>query len=599
MRRIRGWFEPLRPADLFSLSVIIVATAEFILAFVASPYNVSGRLALSVLLQALTVFVAFGFAFAVYRLLHRQVTDDTMRVVLLLCLPIGALIGGTLLGWFRLRLGLDATSLIPLRAFTAVLHITAVSVLLWMALSGIRLHYARLTVLTRERDRLVALERQAAFSLTELDTKTTEMVRARILDGVAGSGSNDVHDVLRSLTTTLEDTVRPLSRQLESQSDDWNEPHPELSEIPRLDWRAAASGGTEAAIMSPVGLLIIVSLMGTPMNIARVGVVFAVLFMLLTFLIVLPLACLIRRLFVRLTRTLAGWARAYAFIALCVAIGTTWAVVLLPISIGTPEPFRFFYLASMFVLIVAYIWGVAVAAQRQALASEVAVRQAADDLVWSIAVSRELHRQRCQALAHAVHGEVQAALAAGILELDRALRDGTVDATQINAVRSRIIHCVQRLNLRSIRPSPLDVVTAKVQATWTDVIALSVFANSALESSLGTDERCLMTLNDVIPELVFNSIKHGKAQNVTMTLDVADHRTLRLTALDDGAITSDPGESGMGSRLLDTCAVQWSRVRTGERTLTTVLLPFEPSDQPNARFEGFPLKSDDLIRPSA
>lgn len=235
------------------------------------------------------------------------------------------------------------------------------------------------------------------------------------------------------------------------------------------------------------------------------------------------------------------------------------------------------YLCPLFVLIVSYIWGIAVAAQRQALATEVSVRAASEDLAWSTAVSRELHRQRRRALAHAVHGEVQAALAAGILELERAKRDGAVTQTFIDGICRRIVTCVHNLDLRNVHPIPLKSVTAKVQATWSDVMTLSVAVDPALGADIEKDSRCLMTLSEVIPELVFNSIKHGRATTVTVKAEAHDYRTIRLTALDNGSMAAPGVESGMGSRLLDTCAIAWSRASTGQGTLTTVLLPFAPT----------------------
>lgn len=43
----------------------------------------------------------------------------------------------------------------------------------------------------------------------------------------------------------------------------------------------------------------------------------------------------------------------------------------------------------------------------------------------------------------------------------------------------------------------------------------------SLEAALHDDLQCLMTINDLVPELVFNSIKHGKARDVRVTLATA------------------------------------------------------------------------------
>lgn len=577
MRRIREWIQPLRPADLFSVPVMLGVTLEYVLVLLASPYNVPGSALISVLIQVLTVGMTLALLFAVYLALRRRIPDDSLRVVLIACLPLMALLSGALQGWVRFRLGLDPVSLIYLRTLTAVMHISAIALLLWAAVSGIRLHYIRLGRLTEERDRLAALDSQATHGLAELDTAATETVRTRILDSLSGASSADVSHALTVLTATLEDTVRPLSRQLESQSEEWVAPVPKPDAVQRIDWRAAASEGTDPAIMSPLGVLVIVTLMATPMNLARVGLLFAMLFIVLTFAVALPLAYVIRQVSLRMARGWMAVVQAAAFIAMSVLIGIMWALVLLPITWETPQPWRFVYLCPLFVLVVSYIWGIAVAAQRQALATEISVRAASEDLAWSTAVSRELHRQRRRALAHAVHGEVQAALAAGILELERAKRDGAVTQTFIDGICGRIVTCVRNLDLRNVHPIPLKSVTAKVQATWSDVMTLSVAVDPTLGADIEKNSRCLLTLSEVIPELVFNSIKHGRATTITVSVEVHDYRTICLAALDNGSMPASGEKSGMGSRLFETCAIHWSRASTGQGTLTTMLLPFAPT----------------------
>jgi len=209
----------------------------------------------------------------------------------------------------------------------------------------------------------------------------------------------------------------------------------------------------------------------------------------------------------------------------------------------------------------------------QARATESDLRTATDELRWRIARKRELHRQQQRALAHAVHGEVQAALAAGILQLEMALQEGTATDQQVDEVRTRIIACVRELDLRNVRPSPLPVVVAKVQATWAGAVTLSMSVDPNLEDALHDDPQCLLTINDLVPELVFNSIKHGKAKDVRITLVRGDERTLTLSCQDDGVVFSEDATGGLGSRLLDDCAIQWSRERHGSSTVLMAVLP--------------------------
>ena len=95
----------------------------------------------------------------------------------------------------------------------------------------------------------------------------------------------------------------------------------------------------------------------------------------------------------------------------------------------------------------------------------------------------------------------------------------------------------------------------------------------SLEAALHDDLQCLMTINDLVPELVFNSIKHGRARDVRVTLATAGERTLTLTCQDDGVLFSEHATGGLGSRLLDDCAIEWSRERHGGSTVLIAVLP--------------------------
>jgi two-component sensor histidine kinase len=80
-------------------------------------------------------------------------------------------------------------------------------------------------------------------------------------------------------------------------------------------------------------------------------------------------------------------------------------------------------------------------------------------------------------------------------------------------------------------------------------------------------------VNDLIPELVFNSVRHGSARGIDVQLEIADFRTLSLTVIDDGTGVPDMTRHGLGSSLLDEASITWSRTRLDARTTTTCLLP--------------------------
>lgn len=578
MKRLRAAFERIRPGDLFSPPVWLGTSAELVIVQLTSPYNTPDTIALRVLLQVVAVVVAALFLGAIHLGARRHLSEAQLRVLLLSAVPVSGLLGGAVLGWTFHETGLDPQSLWALRVFATFMHVTALSTLLWVAVSGVRLHYARLERLMQERATLAVLDQQVTRDLADLDVEATEMVRARILEGLAPAES--AADVLPRLLATIEDVVRPLSRQLESESEPWSPPTGDQRIPDRIRWRRVATEGLSSTLVSPPGVVIILALLGTPMNLARNGLSFQLKFVAVVLAIALPLSIVIHRVFVALSAGRGAMIRAALFVAMCLLMGLALGIATLPITINTPKPLRFLILGPLFTLIIACAWGFAVAAQRQAQATHAIWSATTQELAWRIARARELHRQQRRALAHAVHGQVQAALAAGILQLQAAMADGSVTEEMVESVRRRIVDSVESLDLRAVHPADLREIIAKVQATWAGIAEIELVASDRLEELLRADPQCMATLEDVLPELVFNSIKHGKAATVTLVLDEPNERVIRLLVTDDGLaplreITSGV-TPGLGSRLLDDCAIEWSRTSDGGRTLTSVLLPHAP-----------------------
>ncbi|CAB4706680.1 MAG: hypothetical protein F2664_07460 [Actinobacteria bacterium] len=573
MSRIRNLFHTLQPAELFSRLVIIGVVLEFGLGQLLSPYGSSGHRLLDFASYTMTVLVTFTLIAAIFFLLRRHLSKSKLCVSLLIALPISSLISGALMGWVRVLSGLDPTPVIALRSISTFGHVTIATLLLWLAASGISQHYQRLDALLAERDRLESLKLYAKQEVESLNPEATEAIRRRILADLEPLKMLNARNMISSLILTIEKTIRPLSRQLESEAPTWTPPEPQNRESERINWRAAAVDGTAVKLLNPFYLLLTLSLIATPMNLLRVGPGFAIKFIVVTFLFALPVLSGIRWIFLRVAGERKGMLRILLFLFLYLMCGLAWGGVTLIITLDTPKPLRFLTLCPAFTLVFGFIWGFTVAAQQRASAMELALKNAAGELRWTIARKRELHRQQRRALAHALHGRIQAALAAGVLELERNLKTGEVSEEVLDATRARILDCVQELNLREVSPLEIEVIWEKVQATWSGAVELLLSVDPSLESALKRDLQALATLNDVLPEVIFNSIKHGKATEIRITLSYADARTFSLVVEDNGSAPSSEMKAGLGSSLLDTCAINWSLVHRNDRTSTALLLP--------------------------
>jgi hypothetical protein len=195
------------------------------------------------------------------------------------------------------------------------------------------------------------------------------------------------------------------------------------------------------------------------------------------------------------------------------------------------------------------------------------------DLRWSLTRAREQYRQRERGLAHALHGRVQASLAAAFVRLERAVAQGANDDALLVSLQAEILDVLAELDFRDSAPDPIDRVIALTQSNWSGAVHLDFSIEEYVKQALAVDSLCARSVNDLIPELVFNSVRHGSATAVKIELGLLDTRTLCLTVIDNGGEEIIATRYGLGSALLDDSSLSWNRSRDGERTTTTCMLP--------------------------
>ncbi len=567
MRRL----PPLRPEDLLTVLVITGAIVWDFIKHASDPDNAQGQWPLRILLVVGTTLLMFAIIAVVYLSVRQRWYGPRLIVALIATIAVAALLKGVVFTWGLVLIGLDDVPQWSFRVPSSVTHMTVVVMLLWAAMTDIHLHYERLAALEAERRELTMLREQTRDQLATLDASATESVRARILAGLASAPSSDAPHVLEQLNRTVDEVVRPLSRQLESQSEQWLPPQQERAPV-RINWLKALWDGTDSALIGPAVISVAIVWISLSLNITRGGRLFEAQFLLAILIVFYPSLILARRGAMWLTQRLPPWWRPPVFLISLLSCGLLIGIVLRPFTSHVPKPWMYALLGPMFTVLLGALWAFAVSAHRQARATEAEAEMSSADLRWTITRARELHRQRRRALAHAVHGHVQASLAAAIVQLNSALGDGTASQEAVSAIQRRVTDSVASLDMRTVEPSPIAEVLVRTQATWAGVADITVTIDPALGHRLMGDIQTLTTLNDVIPELVFNSIRHGHACVVSIAIIEGSDRTVTLVVDDDGEADPSQAESGMGSRLLDACALSWCRERPEGRTVTEVIL---------------------------
>lgn len=78
----------------------------------------------------------------------------------------------------------------------------------------------------------------------------------------------------------------------------------------------------------------------------------------------------------------------------------------------------------------------------------------------------------------------------------------------------------------------------------------------------------------MIPELCFNSIKHGKASEVEVSLEQNSPKTIILKVQDNGNKIEEKSTKGLGTKLLDECAINWKREKSKDLVITSAEFAF-------------------------
>lgn len=561
------------PERLFTLPVFLISLLWMCLMHFLDIENNAGIAPLyQRFLVLLTVhLIPFAFAAVVLVAWSRRLPGRIPAMIF-------AVVTASALRGFAQFQGLNFISARPLhdelfRVAASLTNTSFAIVIAWAGSSAVELHRRRRERLLDDRQRLLLLRHQARTKLEQLDAETSEQIRTALLQNLnernVGTDSEKLISQMRSL---IDDVVRPLSRYFEQQSDDWLPPEPP-KQLLKINWREVLRDALNAEKIHPVFIMMMIVWTSWPNTLHNRGFLIMLVSVSHALLFGLPLFVFIRRVGMRLSRFGTVTQRAMIFFAALFiggeALGlTSWFYT------RFKEPhFTYIALGPAYTLLGGTLIAVAQSTMNQSRAMEASLEEIGDELRWSLARAREMHRQQRRALAHALHGRVQAALASAVLRLEM-LASSEVNDAAISAVFDDLKQTISTVDLLAESVDSLDVVMERVKSTWAGLVDIELSADAKVLARLSSDATAAIAVNDLLTELTYNSVKHGSATEILISIS-CDERQLCLDLQDNGKQLTQDQHRGLGSSLLDDCAISWSRSRTGERTRTSLLLPVQ------------------------
>ena len=568
-RRITLLPGALLSAPVFFLSLLWPVIVQFgeSNALGENSRDIAIRLALLFPIQVLM----FAFPFLTWRWICPWVPSRNWTWLLLVSVIVGAAVRGIALGILLFLFGISESPEFVFRIVASVGHMGVVTVILWILVSEVHGLQARRRQLMADRDQLIDLQIAAQRDLEQLGDRAAEEIRLSILQSLGGLQVSDSSELRERLRLTIDEVVRPLSHQLGAQSSAWAPTQPSTEKV-RIDWPLAIREGLNPARIHPVVLSLLLLWLGFPIHIFQFAPSIVLAYTFIT-LLAMPAFWIARKVAIRASIRRGTGFTSMSFIVAVVVGALLMGLATLTYMWDEPQPFVFVIVAPVLALLISSLIAVAEAARDQNLELEADLTATTADLRWALARAREQYRQRERGLAHALHGRIQASLAAAFLRLEHAVAQGANDDAFLVSLQAEILEVLAELDFRDSAPDPIDKVIALTQSNWSGAVHIDFTVEPHVKQALAIDSLCARSVNDLIPELIFNSVRHGSATAIKVELEMADTRTLCLTVTDDGLNYKIETPYGLGSALLDDSSISWTRSRCGELTTTTCMLP--------------------------
>jgi gas vesicle protein len=409
----------------------------------------------------------------------------------------------------------------------------------------------------RERQEQLALNAERVS--TEIDVMEDEAmtrVRARIVEALAQAGATGSPQQLERVAT---DIVRPLSHELAQATPTWRVPQVS-TESDRVRWPEVIKQMTSGAPFLPITTVSVIALFSLSNFIVRLGLVGA--------LVSLAVLIVVGTLVLRGANRLLAWIlpgrpfflRVILTVVTALAAGLVVGAIVgvVASSLFTPSDSfeqRIVTAVALLTPLFGLPLGLGRAVVKQLQANVDDLR--ATDARLSREVSRLcMHQWSTQrSLARALHGPVQAMISAASVQVSNGGNPNGI-VTQLREQLS------EQLDPHNVRSADVDwrETLRRVQATWQGLCEVRTDIDDQATRLLDGDAIGAEIAMEVVSEAVSNAVRHGKASGVDVTMR-GEAGQLDVTIINEGLAPAGGG-SGLGTTILQDCALNWRRETT-------------------------------------
>jgi signal transduction histidine kinase len=452
-------------------------------------------------------------------------------------------------------------------------------------IAGVVLHQIRGYSRTRqaildERERVARLSLETQRQIQELSEVRVSAVKDLILSSLAGNEITSSAQTAEAIENTVENVVRPLSHQLEKESGLVVEEAKQLSNT-KLDWAEAIRSAFTATHINPKAVAFTFLITASTRLIFFHSPLEALYLLSLALFGSWGLLWLLKNLLARIPRQLPAALSSVLFTLGVATAGLVIGIATLPASTNSPQPLSLVFQAPFFLFTITALLALASSTQAEAVETNKRLEQTTTELTWEVARLLDEHRQLKRQLAKSLHGPIQSQLMSSLIRISKSnsSAEGALDEIRhwLEKEFQGIQEAMRSGQVRS--PKSIQEIFAEVGLIWEGVAEIKLNGTASDASLLSLDPRLMVTLEELIPELSFNAVKHGGASSLVFDISFSDSKTLLLSCLDNGTRPADKSRIGLGTKLLDECAIRWRRYSQDQQTTTEIELPFSNTSQ--------------------
>ena len=524
--------------------------------------NQGGKYLTRILILTFVFIFTIGLLFIVSKLIVERVSINYAYLVFFAFIIVIGGLRGYLLDYYLLLFSVTEVNDAGFRIASSIANFTISALLATIAVGRIREHAQSVQKLMTDQYRLAYVEMVTKENLDEFEEKQVEPIKKQLLSSLKLIKTQSVDQALLTIRKTIDEIVQPLSRNLEELISNWNPPEVKQTDL-KIDWKKAISTAARPEEVNVKLTPVILSLIGTPTMVNNFGLITGLIVIIQSLLTGYFLYGLVKNVISKLFKGSLG------YLLILLTSGLIQGLLSLIWTYSIDSSFAILILTPAAALVSGFFISLNNSATNQALDVAKSIEKTTKDLSWGVSRIRNEQHQRSRNLGRKLHGEIQAQFASAFLIIQNNQNDPAKAQAMVIDLASGLEKDVEKLSDISTKNQKLDEMIEKLKQTWQGVAVINFEANQEVINNVDKDNLCSTALLDIIPELCFNSIKHGQASEVEVSLTQINPKTILLQVKNNGLVGDKDSQKGLGTKLLDECAISWHRNREKEHIITS------------------------------